>query len=574
MITRRDWLKSFVVGGTGSLVAWKLGHAQWAAARLLDSATLTKFVDRLPIPPIAGPDRFEHGVLHYTVTMSEVRRQLHSQLPPTTLWGYNGIYPGPTFETRRDHPIAVTWLNDLPSNHRLPIDPTIHGAAPPTPEVRTVVHLHGAKVLPDSDGYPEAWFTNNFVLTGPAFRRQTYQYPNDQAAATLWYHDHALGATRLNVYMGLAGFYLIRDDEERALNLPRRPYDIPLMIQDRLFDADGSLLYPVVDTGGDPDPSVPPIWIPEFFGDTVLVNGRVWPYLEVEPRRYRFRLLNASNARFWRLTLAESDGFGAPTGQAGPAFLQIGSDGGLLPAPVALTELLLAPAERMDVVIDFTDLAGKAFVLRNDAPAPYPGGDPSVPIPTEVMLFKVSKPLRGRDHSAVPPRLVDSPALDPAQAAAERNLVLTEMDSADPYGNPIMGLLGDQHWDDPVSEEPKAGTLEVWNLFNLTGDAHPIHVHLVQFQVLNRQALRTDADGNPLAEVDPQAPVLPPAANERLAWKDTVKTYPGFVTRIIARFELPKGTATTPGERFRYVWHCHILEHEDNEMMRPYDVVA
>jgi spore coat protein A len=529
------------------------------------AATLTRFVDALPIPPVISPTGVVAGVPLYTVTMRPFQRKLHRDLPPTPLWGYNSVYPGPTFEVRRGHPIAVDWKNDLPTHHFLPIDPTIHGAEPPTPEVRTVVHLHGQKVLPDSDGYPEAWFTRGFAQTGPFFTTRTYHYPNDQQATTLWYHDHALGITRLNVYAGLSGMYLIRDEVEDNLNLPDGEFEIPLMIQDRFLNPDGSLLYPV-QVPGDPDPRVPPIWLPEFFGDTVLVNGKVWPYLEVEARKYRFRMLNSSNARFYHLTLNESNAQGASLGRPGPPFFQIGTDGGLLPAPVRLTELLIAPAERFDLVIDFSGLAGKFFVLNNDGAAPFPdGGDV---VPTDVMLFKVTR-LRNPDNSSLPAHLSSVPLLSPSSAVRTRDLVLTELDSD--AGNPIMAMINGAHWDDPVTESPKAGSVEIWRIINTTGDGHPIHIHLVQFQILNRQPF--DVDQYPQRLVFTGPPV-PPGPNERPAWKDTVQSFPGEVVRIIARFDLPTGTHLSRGERLRYVLHCHILEHEENEMMRPYDVVG
>jgi spore coat protein A len=466
----------------------------------------------------------------------------------------------------------VQWLNDLPSRHFLPIDRTIHGDESPTPEVRTVVHLHGAKILPDSDGYPEAWFTTNFKKTGPFFETATYRYPNDQQATQLWYHDHALGSTRLNIYTGLAGFYFIRDDIEDDLNLPSGDYEIPLMIQDRFFNRDGSLLYPVVDTGDDPDSRVPPMWIPEFFGDTVLVNGKVWPFLEVEPRKYRFRILNASNARFYHLSLNESTAQGNSKGKPGPSFNQIGTDGGFLPAPVRLTDLTIAPAERFDVIIDFSDADGKFFVLNNDAKAPFPDGDDI--IPTDVMLFKVSKhllkPDKKHDNNTLPKSLAPVPLLKESLAVKIRDLVLSELDSADPFGNPIVGLIN-APWEDPVTETPKAGTVEIWRLINTTEDAHPIHVHLVQFQILDRQPFDTEQYPKQLVFIGPR---VQPPANERPAFKDTVKTFPGEVTRIIAKFDLPTGTSVRHGDKFRYVFHCHILEHEDNDMMRPYDVVG
>ena len=532
---------------------------------------ITKFVDELPIPSTIAPSGTLNGVPFYDVKMRPLQKKLHRDLPATALWGYNGQYPAPTFEVRRGKPIAVKWENQLPGTHFLPIDKTIHGAEPPTPSVRTVVHLHGMKSMPASDGYPEAWFTNGFQKTGPFFETQVYHYSNDQQATTLWYHDHALGITRLNVYAGLGGgFYLIRDNHEDSLGLPSGQYEIPLVIQDRFLNPDGSLLYPVEDNGGDPDTRVPPVWIPEFFGDTVLVNGKVWPFLEVEPRKYRFRILNGSNARFYHMTLQEAWASGqALGGRSGPVFTQIGSDGGLLPAPVTRTDLLMAPAERLDVVIDFSGQQGKNFLLTNDAPAPYPDGDDVVP--TEIMLFKVNQRLQGRDTSRVPAVLNSVPLINPANAVKMRDLVLSELDSADPFDNPIIAMINDAHWDDPVTETPKAGTVEVWRIINTTGDAHPIHVHLVQFQIIDRRPFDPDQFPGNLAYT---GPAVTPGRDERPAWKDTVISLPGTVTRIIAKFDLPPGANAKPGDKFLYVYHCHILEHEENEMMRPYVVVA
>src|SRR5262249_43897696 len=433
---RRKFLK-LTGGAMGSAVALGSGGTFVRTQRADAQVSLTPFVDALPIPKVIAPSGQLGGDPFFQVTMQVIRHQLHRDVKPTTLWAYNGQYPGPTFEARRGQPIAVRWMNNLPSRHMFPIDETLHGVNG-EPAVRTVVHLHGHKVLPESDGYPEAWFTNGFAQTGPFFEQRTYHYPNDQAATQLWYHDHALGATRLNNFAGLAGVYLLRDDVEDGLNLPRGAFEIPLVIQDRRFNSDGSLLYPVEDNGGDPDQRVPPVWIPEFFGDTVLVNGKVWPFLEVEPRKYRFRILNGSNARFYHLTLNESTSDGTPVGRPGPAFQQIGTDGGFLPAPVSLTDLTLGVAERFDVIIDFSGAAGRFFVLNNDAKAPFPDGDDV--IPTNVMLFKVTKPLSGADTSSVPPSLAPVPLLDPSTSVRTRDLVLTELDSAPPFENPIIAL--------------------------------------------------------------------------------------------------------------------------------------
>ena len=547
---RRTFLKAGLAAGTLGLVNTR--------STLFGQTTLTPFVDPLPIPSVIRP-----GSAVRQIDMSEFTQKLHSNLPPTKVWGYNGTYPGPTIEVTKGAPSNILWNSNLPPAHFLPVDHMLHGAERKFPEVRNVVHLHGIKTLPASDGYAEAWFTAGFKTVGSSFQTKTYSYPNDQPGTTLWYHDHALGISRLNVYAGLAGFYIIRDPAEDALNLPSGNYEIPLLIQDRLFNADGSLLYPKVTDG------TQEFWIPEFFGDTVLVNGKVWPYLEVEPRKYRFRMLNGSNARFYHMTLEESTTAGELNGGTGPAFIQIGSDGGLLPAPIHHRELLMAPAERFDIVINFAGLEGKNFVLTNDGAAPYPGGGEVVP--TQIMQFRVTKKL-GKDTSDVPKELSPLKLLDPADAVRTRNLELSEADRASD-GYPIIGQLDGLHWSDPVTENPKAGTTEVWNLVNTTGDAHPIHVHLVEFQVLERQRFSEkvwDAQHQLVFVGKPQAP----AKNERPARKDVVIAQPGMVTRIIAKFDLPSGTPVAPGQRFRYMWHCHILEHEDNEMMRPFDVVG
>ena len=532
------------------------------------SPRIAPFVDPLPIPPVISQSR------SVQIRMREFHQKLHRDLPPTKLWGYEGQYVGPTFEVRRGFPTAVTWLNELPDQHFLPIDHTVHGAEAGLPEVRTVVHLHGAKALSDSDGYPEAWFTNDFAQTGPTFSRRTYFYPNDQAATMLWYHDHALGITRLNVYAGLAGLYFIRDEVEDALPIPKGKYEIPLVFQDRLFNADGSLRYPVQDDGV--MPPIPPIWIPEFFGDTALVNGKVFPFLEVEPRKYRFRILNACNARFLHMTLVDTD-----DAQDVLPFQLIGTDQGFLSAPVTVQDILIGKAERYDAVIDFTGQEGKSFTLGNDAPAPYPGGG-AVELP-QLMQFRVTRPLSEPDQP-LPSELVPVEAMDPSRADQTRQLLLSEED--DPTtGDPIESMLGTVadgalHWRSPVTENPRADSTEVWEFINTTTDAHPMHVHLVRFQVINRQQFDLNlymSTGEVKLIGDPQAP----DPDERLAWKDTVKVYSGdtdsgigSITRIIQKFELPRGVWIPRDTALPYVWHCHILEHEDNDMMRPFHVLT
>ncbi|MFB0509494.1 MAG: multicopper oxidase domain-containing protein [bacterium] len=530
-----------------------LGVGQVFGQPLLDPSTLTKYMDPLPIPGVVQPVGKLQGAPYYEIRMIEFKQKLHSELDSTSLWGYNGFFPGPTIEAWRNQRIKVRWINDLPLDHLLPVDTTIHGAGyPENPYVRTVVHLHGGNVPPESDGYPEDWFTPG--------QNDLYEYPNRQQATTLWFHDHALGITRINVYAGLAAFYLLRDINEEHLNLPKDAYEIPIVIQDRTFYEDGELFYPEM-------------WEPEFFGDVAVVNGKVWPNLIVEPRKYRFRFLNGSNSRFYNLKLLESDSYGnvSTDSISGPAFYQIGSDGGLLAAPVKFNDpinpfsprLLTAPGERHDVVIDFAGKQGKYFLLHNNAKTPFKGlGSPAedeVPLP-EIMLIKVKNTIV-EDNSSLPMALNNIISIPEVSAVEVRDLTLEEV--MDTLGMVQHALLNGMMWDDPITERPQLGTAEIWRIINLTEDVHPIHLHLVQFQILDRQPFDVDhymATG----ELIFTGPPMPPDPNER-GWKDTHRAHPAEVTRFITRFDSYAGL---------FVWHCHILEHEDNEMMRPFEVVV
>jgi spore coat protein A, manganese oxidase len=577
MINRRDLLRMGLCAGAGVLAEPKQLLAESTVGMNMPSANsnqtsgravhpapppiaLASYVTPLAIPPVICP-----GAAPVQIHMRPFRHRAHRDLPATAMWGYNGLWPGPTIEVRKGQAISVEWSNQLPGKHFLPLDYTIHGAGQDVPEVRTVTHVHGAQVMPDSDGYPDAWVTSD-GRRGSVRPANPCHYPNQQRATSLWYHDHALGITRLNVYAGLAGFYLIRDAEEDSLNLPSGAYEIPLMIQDRSFGADGSLLYPPVPNG------THPVWMQEFFGNVICVNGKAAPWVEVEPRKYRFRMVNGSNSRFYHFTLLPADASGKASGKSAdaPPFIQIGSDGGLLPAPLKMHFLIFSPGERFDIVIDFSEHKGASLALTNDAPAPYARGGEIVP--ADVMLFRVTKPLSAVDTSTVPDTLAPFTALDAAHAVRERTLALTEMDRPSD-GYTMIGLLDQKHWNDPLTEDPKAGSMEIWSFANTTGDVHPMHLHLVQFQVLNRQPFDTQAYLQTGKLVFTGRP-MPPESNERPAWKDTIKTYSGYVTRIIARFDLPAGTQAKPGDEFRYVWHCHVLEHEDNEMMRPYKIVG
>ena len=499
----------------------------------LNTRALAQFVDPLPIPEIAKsnelrPSPFDASAKlpYYRVAMRPFNSKVHRDMKPTRMWGFgtspaNVSSPGPTFETRSGQGLLVEWANELPTTHFLPIDHSIHGAEADKPDVRTVVHLHGAKAPPESDGYPESWFVPG--------KSTVSHYPNQQYAAMLWYHDHALGINRLNVFAGLLGAFIVRDEFEDALDLPRGKYEIPLLLYDRLFDLESQLNYPV--SGDEKKP-----WTPEVFGDAILVNGKLFPYLEVEPRKYRFRVLNCANGRFFHLSLANKLGFA-----------QIGTDQGLLPAPVPLDRVQLSPGERSDVIVDFAAQAGNNVVMTNDFANP-------------VMQFRVAK-TGASDSGPIPQTLRPMPKIAEAAAIKTRKLSLVEVD--DLVQRPVTMLLNNAHWNMPVTENPMLDSTEIWELINTTDDAHPIHLHLVRFQILDRRNFDVSAYWMN-KEVRYIGPVVPPEPAEA-GWKDTVRADPGMVTRIIARFE------GFPG---RYVWHCHILEHEDNEMMRPFDVIA
>lgn len=446
------------------------------------------------------------------------------------------------------------------------IDHTLYPAGSDFPSVRTVTHLHGGRTPPQFDGLPEAWSEPGGRRFGASFTTEDFIYPNAQQACCLWFHDHALAITRLNIYAGLAGIYIIYDDAEDSLELPAAAYELPLIIQDKSFNEDGSLFYPSQGT-------VPghPQWRPFFLGDTPLINGRAYPYFEAEPRRYRLRLLNASNSRFYNLRFEAA-------GNSIYPFYVIGGDGGLLEAPQQVEKILLAPAERADLLIDLAPLGKKQkLTLRNDAPAPFPvGGGPLI---TELMQIRISKELAGDDLSTPVPQLklpafpapVPSPGIPPRQI----NLVALQLNV-----QTVQFQINNRNFADPVEERPRAGSTEIWEFINLTEDAHPMHLHMTQFAVINRQpfdlenfyAAREDFRSGISPQPDLKdylaGPAAPPAAHES-GWKDTAVALPRQVLRIAVPFDLPP-TVSPPA---RYVYHCHILEHEENDMMRPFEVV-
>ncbi|TFJ94145.1 multicopper oxidase family protein [Lentibacillus salicampi] len=503
---------------------------------------LKKFVDALPIPKTLKPVLTDNHAGYYNVQMTEFRHKMHRDLRPTRLWGYNGQFPGPVIDVNRGEPIQVKWENKLPDKHILPIDKSFHHLDE-LPEVRTVTHLHGSETKPESDGYPEAWYTRDFQKTGPEFKNEVYHYPNRQRGATLWYHDHAMGITRLNVYAGLAGMYIIREEQEKYMHLPSEDYEIPLIIMDRSFKDSGELFYPPQPDEPQenwPNPSIRPF----FNGETNIVNGKIWPYLEVEPRKYRFRILNAANSRAYQLYL-----------DSGQSFYQIGADGGLMQKTVKLDNLSVEPAERFDVIIDFSGYKGKTITLKNDlGPDAEPDDETG-----DVLQFNVNIPLSSEDRSRIPRNLTRIPPLKQNNIQRIRNLKL--VGSTDDLGRPLL-LLNNQKWIDPVTETPELGSTEVWSFINVTNFTHPMHIHLIQFQVLDRQSFdldRYNKDGSIIFT----GPQESPKANEK-GWKDTVAAPAGQITRVIAKFGPFTGD---------FVWHCHILEHEDYDMMRPMRVI-
>jgi FtsP/CotA-like multicopper oxidase with cupredoxin domain len=656
------------------------GSASLAAAAVpggtLDPTTIPKYVDTLSGGPAVMPKTgtLAKGTIdYYEISARQITQQiLPSGFPATTLWGYGPVsgdatYPAPTIEALANRPVRVKWVNDLVDGsggflpHLLPIDQTLHWANPPQdcidaatkgvrPDCRgksqlpyegpvpLVTHLHGAHVQPDSDGFPEAWYlpdANNipagYAPQGSDFGQipgvteedgaAVYQYPNTQRATTLWYHDHALGMTRANVYAGLAGFYLIRDSLDPT-GLPKGSFEIPLVIQDKSFNSNGSLFFPgdraffeglntppahpfldvtfipdIAKTGFPSD--VSPIWNPEFFGNAMVVNGKTWPNLNVQKRRYRLRIVNGDDTRMLILKIVAGD----PTVRTDPPvpaavpFWQIGADGGFLPAPVKVNDLLIAPAERVDVIVDFTNAPQGPLYLINEGPdEPFGGGRApgdfafADPATTGQVMQLTVVPRVGTDGSTAPASLklpsrtklpkvatfVRTVSLNEAESesvlvvSANGNVIESKATGAVPFA-PVEALLGSAsvvngvvtptplEWMEPITENPALGATEIWEIYDFTEDAHPIHIHQVQFEVVNRQDLAID----PLTGTATLVPgtITGPEAGET-GTKDTVLVYPSKVTRLKAKFDIPG----------LFVWHCHILSHEDNEMMRPYYV--
>jgi spore coat protein A len=608
---------------------------------LLDPLTIPQWVNQLDgPPPVYTPTNItdNQGNLirqEYVVTVTEFNQQVLPTVDAkgnptgfgaTKVWGYGGeahnavtgeslgtVYgaPGPTFEAIRGVHVQVKWVNNLvdsegtPLTHLFPVDPTLHWANPegtkkPMPPVTApsyppgysdvqspvpiVTHLHGGETPSASDGHPDAWWTPDGIhgsayssVTSTESNSAVYAYPNSQQPTTLWYHDHALGITRINVLSGLAGFYLLEDTADQVAELlPSDEYEMPIVIQDRSFLPDGSLYYPTEGV----NPTVHPYWQNSFLGNTIMVNGKVWPNVDVKQGQYRLRILNGSNSRTYILEFSN-----------GMPFIQIGSDGGYLKTSVQLTSLIISPAERVDILVDFSGIpAGQKVILKNTA-LEHPEIKSEVKTLGQVIQFSVLNE-QGLTPKQLPSSLNPTLTSDfPSLPSPTKERILTLTDVPGP-NDPLAILLDGQKWGAPISETPELGTTEDWIIVNPASNSHPIHVHLIQFQLVSRQTFNATAylenwtalNGeppldHPTINVDSLAPYLTgsPVGPEpyEQGWKDTVLAYSGQVTVIRLRFtaqdgsEFPFDATADPG----YVWHCHIIEHEDNEMMRPYKVI-
>jgi spore coat protein A len=523
---------------------------------------LTPYLEPLPLP---GAGIVVATGTSLTFRQIQIERTLHPQLPATPIWAYDdgsglsgqaGSF-GMAVIAQKGIPTDATFENGLPTTYPtwLPVDTRL------TPSevgnsVRTLTHLHGGFVGALSDGNP--------AISPDGFAQgetQTVHYPNEQPASLLWFHDHSLGATRLTVVAGLAAAYILRDEydtgaEPNPIGIPGGRYEIPLVIQDRQFNADGTLLYPTSDISG-------VTLIGEYFGDVMLVNGKVWPFLEVEPRLYRFRILNGCNARILNLDIP------------GAKMWQIGAEGGLWDIPVPVAQLVLAPAERADVLIDFRKFRGARLPMINHKP-PKPVSTPAPPL-AKVMQIRVGMTVTQQGPTKIPSSLPGS-AANLSGPVATRYITLNEVaaETADWFLN----LNGRRFQIGFTLETPQVGSVEDWVYVNTTGDTHPLHTHLVTFQVVGHTPFDVEeyveAYGGPNGVPGGSDPtpfatgsMLPPEPTER-GFKDTVKVNPGYFTTIRAKFDLPSGVSPPQ----TYVHHCHILEHEDNDMMQPFMVTS
>ena len=631
-------------GATCSPQAAVIGYNRAAAAalgvNLLDPATQPKFAMQAPnaLAPsfkvdLDGPRRRRRTSIAVYQTQQQLGLVGANGAPlTTTVWGYGNdartaSWPGRTIEIDRGIQLRVRWENELKDAqggmlpHLLPVDNSFHWAySLPGYEqhsiaadgVPIVPHVHGAHVDWQSDGNPEYFFSPDWKVRGPRWLQRIYRYDNDQPAGTLWYHDHCLGITRLNVYAGLAGFYIVRDEQDTGtrfnpLRLPAFPYELAYAIQDRMFSDTGALFYPAFP--GDPawaefitdmglaDNAVPqPSGLAEFFGDHMVVNGVIWPKTAVEPRHYRMRLLNGCDSRFLNVHFrAVADGVNANATDLSAAgaplpFYVIGSDQGLAAAATVTDALLIAPGERYDIVVDFSQvpLGTRVIMTNSSGDAPFGGFplDEGAFYPDRqtdrIMAFDVTERLNRRIPDRFDPGRIACFEGNTNPVTNVRKVALFE--GADEFGRlqPMLGVAGPVidaagaaadgsiPWHAPTTENPDLNATEIWEIYNTTGDAHPVHLHLVHFEILEREGFTADLIDQPVVQHH-GAPAsgyrienillagnAVPAAGSEKAPKDMVTAYPGEVTRIKVTFDKPG----------RYVWHCHILSHEDHDMMR------
>ncbi|CAI5484358.1 unnamed protein product [Closterium sp. Yama58-4] len=549
---------------------------------------LRKFVDPLPVPLVVNADRLPKDFSRaaaLTITAFSVKRKFHRDLPPTRVYAFgltrkSASVPGPTIVAHVGAPLHVTWQNNITDQqHIMPVDYTLMAPKLKKGGVPITVHLHGAQVSSSYDGHPEAWYTR-WEEKGPEFESNHYHYPNMQPPSTLWYHDHTLGMTRLNIIAGLFGAYILSNPQtERKFNLPVGRFDVPLLIQDRSFLWNGHTFME-----GKGVTKSHPEWVPEYFGNFMTVNGKVTPYMAVQRRKYRFRLINGCNARFLDLSLRASPSVSNnPSSTANSTssvtfpFLQIASEAGYLNHPVFLRRITLAPGERAEVIVDFSQLpAGVTIRLKNRAPAPYPGGD----LPTGDLQYVMQFNVEGdpvADPSTVPAALNSIPLLNLGNIAATREITLSEMEDRE-SGNPLMGLIEKKHYHERVDIRPTYGTRELWYLINLTEDSHPIHIHFSPHRILFRRPFNKehyeDRKCSIAAGTCYTGPADSPRKNER-GLKDTTRAPPGYVTALVVDFSpwMGKKLSFDPTKGPGYMIHCHILDHEDNDMMRPFKIL-
>lgn len=498
--TRRHFLRTVAAlgGAAFCLPKRRLFGADHDHGGVTQSAVtgLESFVDALRIPPVLKPKKVK-SVDTYGITMQAGTVRCHRDLPLTNIWGFDGLFPGPTIVAARNRAVSIRQTNNLPMTHAAGGGEMMH--------MLPAVHLHGAEVAPENDGHP-----NDGIEFGGGTR--DYYYPNHQRGCTLWYHDHTHGQTGERVLKGLAGMYVLRDPSiEAKLKLPSGAREIPLIIQDRSFAADGQFIYNLDDSTLEMG----------FQGDNILVNGVVQPFLAVETALYRFRILNGSNSRIYKLALSNGD-----------PLIQIGTDGGLLQRAKELVSIEIAPSERIDIVIDFTRLPiGSRVILQNR------NGSGST---AQVMRFDVTK--RVKETRKVPAFLQPWEELPESEAVILRNFNLARQT----IGGVLTWTINGQAYDPsnaPLAT-PMVDSIEQWNFVNPTNHPHPMHLHLVQFQVININGVPQEASD--------------------YGWKDTFVVPPASEVTIMAKFGKYAG---------RYVFHCHNLEHEDFAMMGEFNVL-